>query len=73
MELTAQKEKATGGKGPATALELGTYALMRSFSHASHGDWLRAFVPHCSYVPVTGGRYPATLKTYASRLVLCAV
>ena len=38
MELTAQKEKATGGKGPATALELDipTYALTRSFSHASH-------------------------------------
>ena len=36
MELTAQKQ-ATGKKGAATALELGTYALSRSLSHASHG------------------------------------
>ena len=50
MELTAQKEKATGEKGPATALELGTYALSRSFSHASHGDRSRSFVPHRCYV-----------------------
>ena len=26
-EITAEKKKATGEKGPATALELGTYAL----------------------------------------------
>ena len=38
MEPTALKEKATGEKRPATALELGTYALSRSFTHASHGD-----------------------------------
>ena len=73
MEPTAPKEKATGEKRPATALELGTYALSRSFSHASHGDRSRSSVPHRSYVPVTGGRYPVTLKTCASRLVLCAV
>ena len=73
IEPTAPKEKATGEKRPATALELGTYALSRSFSHASHGDRSRSSVPHRSYVPVTGGRYPATLKTCASRLVLCAV
>ena len=41
-------------KGPVTALELGTYALSRSFSHASHGDRLRSLVPHRPYVPVTG-------------------
>ena len=35
MESTAPKEKATGEKRPATALELGTYALSRSFSHVS--------------------------------------
>ena len=51
MELTAQ-EKATGEKGPATALELETYALTRSFSHTSHGDRSISFVPHRSYVPV---------------------
>ena len=62
MELTAQKEKVTGEKGPVTALEPGTYTLMRSFSYTSHGDRSRSFVPHRSYVPVTGGRYPATLK-----------
>ena len=49
-----RREKATGKKGPATALELGTYALSRSFSHASHGDRSRSFVPHRPYVPVTG-------------------
>ena len=49
-----RREKATGKKGPATALELGTYALSRSFSHASHGDRPRSFVPHRPYVPVTG-------------------
>ena len=47
-----RREKATGKKGPATALELGTYALSRSFSHASHGDRPRSFVPHRPYVPV---------------------
>ena len=40
-----RREKATGKKGPATALELGTYALSRSFSHASHGDRPRSFRP----------------------------
>ena len=54
MELTAQKEKATGEKGPATALEPRTYALTWSFSYASHGDQSKSFVPHRSYVPVTG-------------------
>ena len=38
----------------ATALELGTYALSQSFSHASHRNQLRSFVPHHSYVLVTG-------------------
>ena len=50
MDSTAPKEKATGEKRPATALELGTYALSRSFSHASHGDRPRSSVPHRSYV-----------------------
>ena len=50
MELTDQKGKATGEKGPATALELGTYALSQSFSHTSHRDRSRSFVPHRSYV-----------------------
>ena len=74
MEITAEKKKATGEKGPATALDLGTYALSRSFSHASHGDRSRSFVPHRSYVPVavpsTGEKGPATaleLGTYALR------
>ena len=73
MELTVQKEKVTGEKGPVIALELGTYALSWSVSHASHRDRSGSFVPHRSNVPVTGGRYPATLKTCALRLVLCAV
>ena len=51
MEPTAPKEKATGEKRPATALELGTYVLSRSFSHASHEDQSRSSVPHRSYVP----------------------
>ena len=50
MELTAQKEKVTGENGPVTALELGTYALMQSFSHASYGDRSRSFVRYCSNV-----------------------
>ena len=33
-----RREKATGEKGPATALKLRIYALSQSFSHASHGD-----------------------------------
>ena len=54
MELTAQKGIGDKEKGPATALELVTYALSQSFSHASQGDRLRSLVPHRSYVPVTG-------------------
>ena len=54
MEPTAPKEKATGEKRPATMLELGTYALSQSYSHASHEDRSRSSVPHRSYVPVTG-------------------
>ena len=34
-ESTALKDRATGERGPATELELGTYALSWSFSHAS--------------------------------------
>ena len=68
-----RREKATGKKGPATALELGTYALSRSFSHASHGDRPRSFVPHRPMYRSQVRRYPATLKTCASRLVLCAM
>ena len=37
MEITAQKEKATGEKGPATALELGTYALSLSCDFNEYG------------------------------------
>ena len=73
MEPTAPKEKVTGETRPATALELGTYALSRSFSHTSHGDRSGSSVPHRPSVPVTDGCYPATLKTCTSRLVLCAV
>ena len=36
MDYTGQKEMVTGGKGPATELELGTYTLLRSFSHGIH-------------------------------------
>ena len=35
MDSQLRMEKVTGKKGPATALELGTYALSWSFSHAS--------------------------------------
>ena len=77
MEHTAQKERATGKKGPATALEPGTYALSRSFSHVSHGDRSRSFFPYRSYmyVPVTGVLLSSdtNLKTCASRLVLCVM
>ena len=58
MEFTAQKGKGDRGKRPATAPELGTYALSRSFSHASHGGRSRSSIPHRPYVPVTGVRYP---------------
>ena len=51
MDSTAPKEKATGEKRPATALELRTYVLLQSFSHASHGDRSRSSIPHRSYVP----------------------
>ena len=44
----------TREKGPATALKLETYAQSRRFGHVSHGDWWRSFVPHHSYVLVTG-------------------
>ena len=51
---SSEGKRRQGKRGPATALELGTYALSRSFSHASHGDRSRSFVPHRPYVPVTG-------------------
>ena len=35
-DSTAQKDRATGGKGPATKLKHRTYALSQSLSHASH-------------------------------------
>ena len=52
MELTAQEGKGDRGKKTSDALELRTYALSRSFSHASHGDRSRSSVPHRSYVLV---------------------
>ena len=39
---SSEGERGTGKKGPATAPELGTYALSRSFSHVSHGDQSRS-------------------------------
>ena len=67
MEITAQKQKATNEKGPATVLEPGTYALSWSFSHASHGDRSRSLVPHSFPLMYRSQvcRYPATLKTCA--------
>ena len=70
---SSEGEKATGEKGPATALKLGTYALSQIFSHASHGDQLRCLIPHRSMYWSQVCHYPATLKTSALRLVLCAV
>ena len=35
MELAAQEEMATKGKGLATELKLGTYTILQRFSHAS--------------------------------------
>ena len=72
MELTAQKGKGDREKGPATALELGTYSLSRSFSHASHGDRDPPFPIALMYRSQVC-RYSATLKTCTSRLVLCAM
>ena len=40
-------------KGPETELELGTYALLRSFSHTSHRFQSRSFVPNLPLVLVT--------------------
>ena len=51
---TALKDRATGEKGPVTELKLGTYALLRSFSHMSHRSQSRSFVPNHPLVPVTG-------------------
>ena len=45
---TAQKDKATGKKGAATELELGTYALSQSFSHVSHQSQSIIFIPKCA-------------------------
>ena len=57
---------ATGEKGPATTLELGTYALSRSFSYASHRDRSRSFVPH-RYIRAMGdeGSQPVSVAHVA--------
>ena len=62
MELTAQREKGNRGKRTSDPLELGTYALSRSFSHASHGNQSRYFVPHRSYIPVQVCRWMPHLR-----------
>ena len=60
--------KVTGEKGPVTELKLGTYALMWSFSHASHRDRWRSLISHHPYVPVCPQL--RSLKTHALRLAL---
>ena len=73
MELTAQKGKATGKKGPATVLELGP-TLHRGVSATRATETGRD--PSSSIAPMYRSqvcRYPAMLKTCASRLVLCAM
>ena len=67
IKITALKEKATGEKGPATALKLGTYALSRSFRHASHGNRLRSSVPHKS----NGGTEDLDRSPWLTWLKLC--
>ena len=42
---TALDNRATGKKGQEVALELGTYALVWSFSHSSQRSRSRSFVP----------------------------
>ena len=56
MELTAQKEKATGEKGPATALELGTYTIAE-------------FQPHKPRRPAEILRPPSLLCMHVSHLI----
>ena len=55
MEHTAQKGRRRGEKDQRLHSNSGPMLyISRSFSHASHRDRSRSFVPHCPYVPVTG-------------------
>ena len=70
---TAQKDRAIGEIGPVTELGPGTYALSRSFSHASYipVEILRPQLPFSTSHGCAAIQWP--LKTHALRLVLCAV
>ena len=71
---SSEGKKATGGKGTATTLELGTYALSQSFGHASNKETGRdPSSPIALMYWSQVCRYPATLQTCTSRLVLCAM
>ena len=73
MELTAQKGKVTGKKGPTTALKLGIYTLLGiSAMRATKTGRDRSFPIALMYQSQVC-RYPATLKICASRLVPCAM
>ena len=72
-----KKSTAQGGrqqkKGPATDLELGTYALSRTFSHELSVP-VKILRPQLPFITGHGcAAIQRSLKTRASRLVLCAV
>ena len=62
MEFTAQKGKGDREKRTSDCARTRTYAIPRSFSHASHRDRSKSFVPHRSYVPVTGVPLSSDIK-----------
>ena len=65
----------TGEKGPSNKPKPITYALMQSFSYASHRTRTSQAPLSCiaPYVSVPGVPRTATLKTRASTLHLCSV
>ena len=69
-----RQDRATGEEGAGTEIELGTYTLLRNFSHVSHRSQSRSLVASHPYVPVTGVPLSSgRLNTHASSLGLCAV
>ena len=57
---TAQKDRVTGEKGPATELELGTYTLSQSFSHKLlvPVEILRPQSPFCTHYRCAAIQWP---------------
>ena len=73
LQTLLRRRMATGKKGPATRLELGTYTLLWSFSHEPSVPDAN---PSSPIAFCTGRRCAAIqrlLRTYALRLVLFVV